>query len=80
MTTFNRDHEDVLAQLSEWAIRSSVETLKHEDRLTIGLREALRNGASINDLSAISGLTPSEIRRRVNRELNVLSELELLSG
>lgn len=80
MAIFNRDQEDVLAQLSEWVIRSSVETLKHEDRLTIGLREALRNGADINDLSATTGLTPTEIRRRVNRELNVLSELELLSG
>jgi hypothetical protein len=80
MATFNRDFEDTLAQLSEWAIRSSVETLKREDRLTIALREAMRNGADINDLSATTGLTTVEIRRRVKRELNVLSELESLAG
>jgi len=74
------DHEHVLAQLSEWAIRSSIETLRREDRLTLALREALQNGADINDLSATTGLTPAEIRRRVNRHLNVLSELEALTG
>lgn len=80
MATFINDHEHVLAALSEWALRSSVETLRREDRLTLALREALRNGADINDLSAVTGLVPSEIRRRINRHLNVLSELETLAG
>lgn len=79
-TAFINDHENVLTQLSEWAIRSSVETLKAEDRLTIALREALRSGATLDDLSAISGLTPMEIKRRANGHLNVLSELESLAG
>lgn len=77
---FMTDYNDVLTQLSEWAIRSSVETLKAEDRLTLGLREALRNGADINDLSAMTGLNPIEIRRRSNGNLNVLSDLELVAG
>ena len=74
------DHESVLAGLSEWAIRSSVETLRREDRLTLALREALQNGASVDDLSAATGLTPHTIRLRTRRNLNVLSELELLAG
>lgn len=79
MTAFMTDHEDVLTRLSEWAIRKSVETLEAEDRLTVGLREALRNGADINDLSAMTGLTPDEIRRRTNGNLAVLDDLALLS-
>lgn len=77
--TFLTEHEIVLTQLSEWAIRSSVETLKAEDQVTLGLREALRNGADINDLSAMTGWTPTEIRRRTNGPLHVLSELESLA-
>jgi hypothetical protein len=79
MATFH-DHLDVIAQLSEWAIADSVRELRSHDRLTLGLREALRNGARIDDLSAMSGLTPAEIRRRVRGNLNVLSELDALAG
>lgn len=73
-------YNDVLTQLSKWAIQSSIETLQHEDRLTLGLREALRNGGKIDDLSEITGLTPDQIRRRTRRELHVLSDLETLAG
>jgi hypothetical protein len=79
-TTYILDHEEVLVELSRGVIRSSIETLRHEDRLTLALRQALREGADIDGLSDATGLTPAEIRRRVKRHLNVLSELELLAG
>lgn len=79
MAAFNTNHLDTIAWLSEWAISDSVRELASRDRLTIGLREALRYGADINELSAITGLTPNEIRRRAHSHLNVLSELETLA-
>lgn len=77
--TRNAEHS-VISTLSGRAIEAAVEELRERDRLTIGLRMALRDGADINDLSAASGLTVSEIRRRTGRELHVLSELELACG
>jgi hypothetical protein len=74
------DQLDVIAQLSEWAINDSLRELESRDRLTIGLREALRYGMSADELSAITGLTPMEIRRRSNAHLHVLSELESLAS
>lgn len=74
------DQLNVIAQLSEWAIHDSLRELASHDRLTVGLREALRYGASVDELSAITGLTPMEIRRRANANLNVLSELEVLAS
>lgn len=80
MATYTNEYSDTIAALSEWAIRSSIRELESRDRLTIALRQALRNGADINDLSAVSGLPVAEIRRRTEGSLNVLSDLELLTG
>jgi hypothetical protein len=74
------DFDSTLTKLSEWAIEASIEELRSRDRLTIALRDALKHGADINELSAITGLTCIEIRRRANGELNVLSELEVLAA
>lgn len=80
MATYTNDYSATIAALSEWAIRSSIRELEDRDRLTIALRQALQMGANINDLSAVSGLTVAEIRRRTDGPLNVLSDLELLAG
>jgi hypothetical protein len=80
MSDFNHDHLSVIEHLSHCAISASVRELIHRDRLTLGLREAMRHGANVDDLSGMSGLTPDEIRRRVNTPLNVLSELDALAG
>jgi hypothetical protein len=69
-----------IESLAQDAIRLSIGELRQRDRLTIALRIALRDGADINDLSAASGLPVAEIRARVNRPLNVLSETDLLAG
>lgn len=79
MATYCNEKTSVIASLREGLIRDSIRELESRDRLTIGLREALREGADINDLSEASGLTVDEIRRRTQRELHVLSELELLT-
>lgn len=69
-----------IAALSQRVIHASIRELTEQDRLTIALRTAIRSGANINDLSEASGLTPAEIRLRMGRELNVISELEMLAG
>jgi hypothetical protein len=80
MATFVNTHRAVLTELSGRAIRDSVKLLRSEDRLTIAMRQALRNGVRIDDLSEMTGLTPSEIRRRTGRELAILEDLEALVG
>jgi hypothetical protein len=60
--------------------RVSIRDLQDQDRLTIALKTAIRNGADINSLSEASGLTPAEIVRRIDSELIVLSDLELIAG
>jgi hypothetical protein len=70
----------VIAALSKSAIESSIRDLQDQDRLTIALKTAIRNGADINSLSEASGLTPAEIVRRIDSELIVLSDLELIAG
>lgn len=80
MATMNRDHLDVITELSNRAMNASVRELMSRDRLTLGLREAMRHGASVDELSARTGLTPAEIRRRTDGPLIVLSELDELAG
>lgn len=80
MATFTLTHNEILTELSDRAIRSSVESLKADDRLTIAMREALRNGVSIDDLSEATGVRPLEIRRRVNGSLTVLDDGLLLAS
>jgi hypothetical protein len=81
MATSSTDHLAVISHLSHRAIVDSVRELASLDRLTLALRMALKYGADIDTLSAESGLTPAEIRHRVNRPLAVLDdELDALAG
>lgn len=73
-------HLEVIATLSGDAINASLRELQKQDRLTLALRESLRNGVSIDDLSAASGLAPAEIRRRIERELTFGEDLASLTG
>ena len=71
---------DVVATLAGDAIEASIAELRRRDRLTIGLRAALRAGTPIDALSEASGLTPSEIRRRTESALLIENDLDELSG
>ncbi len=71
---------EVVAMLADNQMAASIEELKKRDRLTLALRGYLREGVTIDDLSAATGLTPDEIRRRVDGELNILSDAAELSG
>ena len=71
---------EVVAQISAGSIRASIAELRERDRLTVALRSALRAGVSIDELSAASGLAPQDIRRRVEGELHLGEDLELLTG
>ena len=73
-------HLEVIATLSSDAMNASLRELREQDRLTLALRQSLRDGVAIDDLSAASGLTPTEIRRRCERELRVEDELDSLAG
>jgi len=70
----------VVATLAGLSIKAAVEELKQRDQLTVALRSALRYGADINDLSAASGLTVSDIRARVSQDLFIGEDLEMISG
>lgn len=70
----------VIEQLRDDAIKASIDELSKRDRLTIALRTALKNGMSIDDLSAASGLPCAEIKRRVEGELLLGEDLDALTG
>lgn len=80
MAVYTSDYTNTITSLRRGNIQDAIRELESRDRLTIALREALQYGTDINDLSEASGLTVDEIRRRTNRELFILSELELLAG
>lgn len=71
---------DVVATLAGDAIKASIAELRQRDRLTIALRAALREGVSVEELSAASGLPPREVRRRVAAALFIEDDLDELSG
>jgi len=71
---------DVVATLAGDAISASIAELRQRDKLTVALRTALRHGATLDELSAASGLTPSEIRRRVDAALLIDDDLDDLVG
>jgi hypothetical protein len=70
----------VITSLRDREIAASVAELRRMDETAMALRDALRMGIGIDDLSEASGLTPAEITRRVNRPLMVLSDLESMAG
>jgi len=52
---------EVISTLSGDAMRASLQELREQDRLTMGLRQAIRYGVSVDELSARTGLTPEAI-------------------
>lgn len=71
---------DVVATLRDRQIEARVTELARDDDLTIALRQSLRNGVDINDLSDASGLPVDQIRKRVERELYLGEDLATLAG
>ncbi len=71
---------DVLAVLSDRAIRARVAEMACEDELTLAMRQMFRAGVNVDTLSAATGLTPREVRRRLESELNVGDDLAMLAG
>lgn len=61
---------EMVATIRDRQIEARIAEQKIDDQLTTALRELLASGADINALSDASGLTVSEIERRVERELN----------
>jgi len=71
---------EVISTLSGDAMRASLQELREQDRLTMGLRQAIRYGVSVDELSARTGLTPEAIRARCDRELHLGEDLSTLAG
>jgi len=84
MQTFRENPFDgyleVIGTLAGDAMDARVQELRKQDRLTIGLRQALRYGVSVDELSARTGLTPDEIRSRCDRDLYLGEDLSTLAG
>jgi hypothetical protein len=59
----------VVATLAGRAIDTSVAHMRSEEELSKALRQYLRQGVSIDELSNATGLTPEMIRARVGRDL-----------
>lgn len=81
--TQRHDYEgtlEIIEGLRDHEITARVAELRREDRFTKALRSALRAGIPIEDLSDASGLTCTEIRRRVDRELHLGEDLDALTG
>lgn len=71
---------EVVEMLSERQMKASLDELRKADELTLALRGYLREGVKIDELSEATGLTVKEIRRRVDAELNILSDVDELAG
>lgn len=63
-----RDGEiEASSALGNGDMSASVETLRSRDKLTAGLRSALKAGIPIEELSASTGLSPEQIHARLVR-------------
>lgn len=71
---------ELVATLRKRAIEASIDELRRQDELTLAVRQAVRNGADLNNLSEASGLTVGEIKSRMHRELFLGEDLETLVG
>ena len=65
---------EVVATLADQAFAATVEELRKYDELTVALRGMLKHGVSVDELSAATGLTPQEIRKRTKRNLRLLDD------
>lgn len=68
---------EVVSTLSDRVIQASLTEMRRQEDLTRALRDAMKMGVTIDELSSASGLRPSEIRRRVQR-VQEAGELESL--
>jgi len=73
-------YTDVVITLRDRQIEASIDELKARDELTVALRQALKYGADINDLSDASGLTTDAIRSRVDADLTMGEDMQSLAG
>lgn len=71
---------DVVATLSERAIKARLAEMREDDKLTVAIRQMLRQGVSVNDISAATGLTCQNILKRTERELHFGEDVTSLSG
>lgn len=70
----------VLAGQSNGLIRAEVQAQAQRNKLYQGVRDAvLKLGLSVDEVSAATGLTPTEIRLALS-EVPALDELAVLSG
>lgn len=66
-----RDGEVEASVSLDGGVTTSVHSLRKRDMLTVGLRSALKAGIPIEDLAESTGLSPAQIRRRVDKPLNI---------
>jgi hypothetical protein len=62
---------NIVKSLRDGEIQASVESLRKRDKLTQGLRSSLKAGIPMSDLVEATGLSPTEIRQRVESPLHI---------
>lgn len=71
---------EIVATMRDRQIQASIDELRRRDELTVALRSAHKSGVSVDELSDASGLTPKEIRARLDSELTFGEDLDSLAG
>ena len=68
---------DVVATLRDDEIKASIAQMRSHDALLVAVRQALKSGVSIDDVSEASGLSPQAITARLSE---VDEDLASLAG
>ncbi len=71
---------EVVATIADRHVEDALKRLRDEDEMTLALRQSLREGVDINDLSDATGLPVGEIKRRTQGSLHVLTDVAELTG
>ena len=66
---------DVIETLRDDAIKASIAQMRSHDALLVAVRQALKSGVSIDELSEASGLSPQAIRARLSEVDEDLAQL-----
>lgn len=70
---------EVIATLAKRGIDAAIQERNIAGEMDITLKSMLRDGVDISDLSAASGLTPAQIRKRVD-DVPLDADFDVLAG
>lgn len=71
---------NVVASISDALFAASLDELRARDKMIVALRESLRLGVPVSELSAETGLTVEQVRKLAARNLTFGEDLNTLTG